>query len=254
MEYIRKIVVGDVHGCLSELQELLELVKYDSAQDRLIFVGDLVDRGPDPVGVVRFVRSLGVEVCLGNHEEKAIRFNKYEKRRVDTGEPNPMRPFGWKRRTEHEALTEEDQAWFSSLPLYIKLDNRWLITHAGFASDRPIADQDPRSIVRTRWVDKNTGEYSKAVRNPWNIPESAVYWTEKWTGPESVVYGHNVHDLKDVRIDAPVPGVLCYGIDTGCCFGGRLSALILKKGALPDIAQVAAKKEYAPLRHSRSED
>jgi serine/threonine protein phosphatase 1 len=76
----RTIIVGDVHGCLEELKALMATVKI-SVTDRLIFTGDLLDKGPDSVGVVRFVRWLeeeGIEVILvlGNHEEKHSRFRK----------------------------------------------------------------------------------------------------------------------------------------------------------------------------------
>jgi hypothetical protein len=119
----RTVVIGDVHGCLEELKELLaEIAAYDDGRglpkgrDRLIFVGDLVDRGPDPVGVVHFVQDLGAACVLGNHEEKHVRWAKHEARKAETGEPNPMRPFDDRRLAEHNALSEADRRWLAALP------------------------------------------------------------------------------------------------------------------------------------------
>ena len=72
-----------------------------------------------------------------------------------------------------------------------------------------------------------------------------MYWTSKWIGPDNVVYGHAVHSLKSPRVDRPVPGVECWGIDTGCCFGGRLTALCIETR---EIVQVDAREKYADLK------
>ena len=76
----RTIIIGDVHGCLDELDELLALIR-PAAGDHIHFLGDLVDRGPDSLGVVRRVRALFSEfpgsVCIaGNHEDKALRYRE----------------------------------------------------------------------------------------------------------------------------------------------------------------------------------
>jgi diadenosine tetraphosphatase ApaH/serine/threonine PP2A family protein phosphatase len=243
---LRTLIIGDVHGCLDELNQLLRVVQYDPTRDRPVFLGDLMDRGPDPVGVVHRVRELGAECVLGNHDEKHLRWARHEaKRRADAAYQNPMRPFSEEKQRQHEALSAEDLAFLASLPLYLHLDERWLVVHAGLVAGTPIAEQKPASLVRLRYLnaDGKFLSYDPAVP----LPPDTRFWTTHWQGPENVVYGHMVHGLAEPRIDEPAPGIRCYGIDTGCCFGGRLTALIL-----PDcnIVQVEAKRAYAPFTHA----
>jgi hypothetical protein len=84
-------------------------------------------------------------------------------------------------------------------------------------------------------------------------PSNTVYWTEQWKGPESVIYGHAVHSMTEPRIDR-FDGGACYGIDTGCAFGGSLCAMVLAPGwGVNDPAvfvQVRAAREYMP-KHRR---
>lgn len=74
---MRNIIIGDVHGCLDELKELINKLELSSA-DHLFFIGDLIDKGPDSVGVVKYVYELSklysTVLILGNHEEKFLRF------------------------------------------------------------------------------------------------------------------------------------------------------------------------------------
>ena len=66
METKRTIIVGDVHGCIDEFDELVNLVSYDKTRDRLILLGDLIDRGPDSVAVVKRAREMNLECVMGN--------------------------------------------------------------------------------------------------------------------------------------------------------------------------------------------
>ena len=74
---MRNIIIGDVHGCLDELKELINKLELSST-DNLFFIGDLIDKGPDSVGVVKYVYELSklysTVLILGNHEEKFLRF------------------------------------------------------------------------------------------------------------------------------------------------------------------------------------
>ncbi len=232
------IAIGDVHGCLEELDELLGLVL--PRRHRVVFVGDLIDRGPDSAGVVARVRELGVPCVMGNHDDKAVRWARHEARR--RGEPaytNPMRMSN-DRVAEHARLSESDMAWLGTLPLVLDLGGGWWATHAGPEPRRPWRRQTAAALMRCRWVD-GAGMMLRSL----DRPDGGFHWAERWAGPESVVYGHHVHGLDAVRIDRRPGGVTCAGIDTGCCFGGHLSAYVIDTG---EVIQVKARRAYAELR------
>lgn len=233
------IVIGDVHGCLEELDELLGTLGPRGAH-RLVFVGDLMDRGPDPVGVVRRVRELGADCVMGNHDEKHVRYGRHEaKQRERPDYKNPMRPLYGERLAQHEQLGEDGLAWLASLPLWLDLGNNWRAVHGGAAPARRFEKQKPAVMLRCRFVDE-----AGAMVSGTQPPPGTRHWAEAWPGPESIVYGHHVHDLENPRIDRPVGGVTCAGIDTGCCFGGRLTAYVVETG---EVVQVPARRAYAEL-------
>lgn len=239
----RTILVSDVHGCLEELQELLDAAVYCEDADRLIFLGDLLDRGPDPVGVVRFVRDLGAECVVGNHEEKHCKWAYHESVRKEAGKPNPMRPFHGERLAQHNALSVEDLDFIRSLPYRIEFEPGWFAVHAGFEPATPLDRQDPKIMCRIRYIDES-GKM-KPTKPGGTLPPGVRVWTDAWTGPQRIIYGHFVHSLTEPRL-SPVTGTLCYGIDTGCCFGGRLTAAVKITGEdRVSFVQVPAKKQYA---------
>jgi bis(5'-nucleosyl)-tetraphosphatase (symmetrical) len=249
--YERYMVIGDVHGCLDELDELLKVVQYRHGdKDCLVFAGDLVDRGPDPVGSVRRARELGASCAMGNHEEKHIRWRNWESR-IKAGEAkkNPMRRFDEQRMREHEALSDDDIAYLMAMPKTVSLGHEkpsWVVVHAGFeCNEVPYWEQARDTVCRVRDVDPVTGKMASNSKNPLESVPGSVPWGTRWKGPENVVYGHAVHSREVPRVDLH-DGYGCYGIDTGCVFGGRLTALVLANRTAPVFAQVAAKREYYP--------
>src|SRR5271166_2471046 len=211
------VVVGDIHGCLEEFEELLKVIQYDKEKMRLVLAGDLMDRGPDPIGCVRKARELGVECVMGNHEDKHLRYHNHEVKRLATGKANPMRRLAPEALAANDALSDDDWNWMKRLPLKLHLTQTWWAIHGGCEPRFSLADQDPKQIIRCRYVDQRG--HAQALGPNLTQPEGTVYWTEAWKGPESIVYGHCVHDLKTPRFDV-CGAAQCVGIDTGCCFGG----------------------------------
>lgn len=246
---MRTIVIGDVHGCLEELDELLDVVEYTRGKDRVVFVGDLVDRGPDSIGVVRRARELGAEVVLGNHEEKHLRWRRWE-RKVAAGEAekNPMHAFNEEKLAIQAGLSEEDWDWIESWPPFLRLEHNWAVLHGGCLPNVPLEKQG-KNIIRVRHIDLETKQFKPSM--PGEVPDNTRYWAELWYGPESIFYGHAVYlsgprhnQQRDLsRDDSKL--VDCVGLDTGCVFGGKLSAAVLNGTPEYGIVTVQAKRKYS---------
>ena len=131
----RTIVIGDLHGCYDETVELLETLKITSA-DRVIFAGDLVDRGPKPRECVDL--AMQHECILGNHEEKHL---QQQKRAAEKLSPDHQRT--------RDALTDVHYAYFAKLPTLIRLaEVNAAVVHAGAYPGVPLEAQDPHHFLR----------------------------------------------------------------------------------------------------------
>jgi diadenosine tetraphosphatase ApaH/serine/threonine PP2A family protein phosphatase len=219
----RHVFVGDVHGCLSELDALLRKLKL-RAEDRLIFVGDLVAKGPDSAGVVARVRELGAACVRGNHDEAVLRI-----RRAQQGGYEPARA-----KKTHikvaESLNDADWAWLAALPLYLELPEiDTLVVHAGVVPGKPLSKQHPDDLMSMRTL-RPEGTASPRL-------EDGTLWAPQYVGPPRVVFGHDaISGLQRERFAT--------GIDTGCVYGRELTALVLPGD---DLVQVKAKRTYKEL-------
>lgn len=228
---VRTIIVGDIHGCIDEFNELIKKLSYDKNSDRLILLGDLVDRGPDSQAVVQLAREMDLECVMGNHEHK---FLKWFRSSLSSQEI-----YGHK--SYYNKLSDEDVNYIARMPYSIKINNT-IVVHAGLRAGVSLANQTKDDLMYIRFMDATSKFISLKKISKFGKDElGAHFWTEFWQGPESVVYGHHVHSYQDPLVEEIYPGVMCYGIDTGCCFGGKLTALILET---KEIVQVQAKKSY----------
>lgn len=233
----RFICIGDIHGCLEEFQELLRVVEFRSGKDELIQLGDFMDRGPDPVGCLRVLREKKARVVLGNHDERHLRWRRHEAVRKETGRPNPMRPLDEERLKLNQALSEDDVRWLEGLPFLIRFDSDWVAVHGGVEPAFPLGEQKLSHVVRVRYVDEN-GEMA-SNDGDFSQPPGSVPWMSAWKGHEHVVYGHAVHSL-----ERPTVKNRCVGIDTGCVYGGRLTAMVLYDEKV-EFVQVQSRRAYA---------
>lgn len=229
----RTVIVGDIHGCLEEFDELITTISYNQETDRLILLGDLIDRGPDSVGVVRRAREMKLECVMGNHEHKFLKWYRSVGSAVDVYDKQP----------HYTQLSDEDVNYISHMSNYIKLpESNTIVVHAGLRANVPLINQSKEDLMYIRYMDSDHKFLSlKKINKLGKEATGARFWTEFWTGPESIVYGHNVHSYEDPLIEEVAPGITCYGLDTGVCFGGKLSALIMES---KEIIKIPAKKIY----------
>ena len=207
---LRTIIVGDVHGCRAELEGLLERLAF-AGGDRLVFVGDLVARGPDSLGVLDVVRRTGAIVVRGNHEQKLLDW-----RRARTawmrGEAAAKPPIGRMHRDIARSLRPVDWTLLETSPLFLDLPEHGLrVVHAGVMPGVDMDDQSPETLMRIRTV----RVVERGKRRKTNI-----LWGARYAGPPQILFGHNA-----------APGLQLHpwatGLDTGCVYGGRLTAMVL---------------------------
>jgi hypothetical protein len=242
-------ILGDIHGCAQELSLLLEQIDA-GPDDRIVALGDLFHRGPDACGVMDLLCRHDALFLLGNHEEVVLR-------RVRMA---PLRPDGSDRpapRTDFPPLRVEDLLGDGGRSLaapperlaellgflqehsgYYLSDTRiegagpcpdgrsWSVVHAGFSLERGVEGSKPRELVYP--------PRSKGRGRP--------FWYERWEGPDLVVFGH---------LPAPSPRrihaegkLVALGIDTGCVYGGKLTAYSPERD---EVVSVPAAREYARM-------
>ena len=215
----RTIAIGDVHGCADEFEELLNALNLLD-DDRVIQVGDLINRGPDSHRVLALARKYNVEAIIGNHELRVL-----AARRDNSN--SSLKEYD---RDTIRQLTEEDWHYLEALPSFIHdLASDTVFVHAGFLPDQPWQEQSLEIITQIQVIDKK-GKPAKRSDCSDGAP-----WADKWSGSPFVVYGHT-----------PRPNILerpgSIGIDTGCVYGGHLTAYIIEDQSL---VQVQARNTYA---------
>lgn len=247
-------IVGDVHGCAAELTDLLHQLGYRVTYGKtggktagktggtfgeiecvtpplgrtLVFVGDFVDRGPDSMTVLR----LAMAACkgghalavIGNHDDKFWRWLKGRKVAVTHGLGATLQQL----EGEPDRFREDLKAFFATLPSHLILDDgRLVVAHAGI-KEAMIGEVSDR-VRRFCLYGDTSGE-----RNENGLPVR-YHWAAEYRGGATVVYGHT--PVADARW---VNKTLC--IDTGCCFGGKLTAL---RWPERELVSVAARQVYA---------
>jgi protein phosphatase len=242
-------VVGDVHGCLEELLALLAKLGWEVAagtdgcagrrlrarhpQGRTaVFLGDLVDRGPDTPGVLRLVMDMvdaGVALCVsGNHERKLLRALRGDGVRVSHGLAESLAQL----EREPPELRARLLGFLDGLLSHYVLDRgRLVVAHAGLREElQGRASRAVRDFALYGETSGETDQYGLPVRYD---------WARDYRGRAAVVYGHTT-----VLEPTWLNRTIC--IDTGCVFGGRLTALRHPERELVSVP--ASGVHYRPAR------
>lgn len=214
----RLIAIGDVHGCHRELEDLLNKLDLKN-NDRVILLGDLINRGPDSAKVIALAREHAHSSLLGNHELRLLNYRK-------TGDPTHLKKNDY---DTLKQLNSRDWSYLNGMPLtYHDREHDIVLVHGGFLPNQPWYRQPARVVTRIQVIDKD-GNPRKRSDAP-----NAPHWSELWSGPPFVVYGHTSRpDISRLK------GSL--GIDTSCAMGGSLTACILPE---KQIVQVKARQKY----------
>ncbi|WP_423737608.1 polynucleotide kinase-phosphatase [Chitinophaga caseinilytica] len=242
-------IIGDVHGCFDELTTLLEKLGYGvrrvEATDRnfgfevippgnrkAVFVGDLVDRGPDSPGVLRLVMSMvnaGVAYCVpGNHDVKLHKYLNRKQVQINHGLEVTVEQLA---NESSEFKMQLEQFLFGLVSHYVFDDGKLVVAHAGLKEDmQGRGSGGVRSFCLYGETTGETDEFGLPVR---------YNWAKEYRGKAKVVFGHT---------PVPEPEWLnkTIDIDTGCVFGGKLTALRYPE---EELVSIPAKKVYSePVR------
>lgn len=214
----RTLVIGDVHGCARELETLIRRFQ-PTAEDRLIALGDLINRGPDNPGVLQLVRQYAIEPLLGNHERRLLK--AWQAR-------NPAYLKG-RDTVSLDSFDAQTWQWIAGWPHLIRVPSlESMMVHGGFLPATPWRQQDPATVTSVQVIDSKGSPAKQA-----DVPEGTP-WGETWKGPEHVFYGHTPRPK-------PLFHPFATGLDTGCVYGYQLSALSLPERR---ILQVKARRAY----------
>ena len=233
-------IIGDVHGCHRELISLLKELGYEVDEHqatppegrRAIFVGDLVDRGPDSVSVLRLVKNMveaGHAFCVpGNHDDRLARALKGNAVKLTHGLQETMEQLAG----ESEEFREDIRKFLESLVSHLVLDGgRLVVAHAGMRQEmQGRASSRVRDFALYGETTGESDEFGLPIR---------YNWAAEYRGESTVVYGHT-----PVLTPEWLNRTLC--IDTGCAFGGKLTALQWPE---KQLVSVPAEQVYAePIR------
>lgn len=213
---MRTLVIGDVHGCRQELEDLLKAAEF-GGDDRLVLAGDLVAKGPDSQGVAQLAREMKALGVLGNHDAHVLNILK--------GKPG----------SEHhqkvaKSLAPADVAYLELLPVWLDFaELNSIVVHAGLLLRTPLSDQPKDWCINLRSFDLE-GNPSKRI-------DGGVPWGSRWPGPRFVYFGHDAMRGLQKHPHA-------WGLDTGCVYGKALTAVWLPEQRL---VSVPARKAWQPI-------
>ena len=204
MEEERVFVVGDIHGCLDMLKRLMDTIPWHPHHDRLIFIGDYIDRGEDPKGVVDYILALKsysafVQCLIGNHEVMFMDYlkGKDQEHYYLNGGWHTVKSYKGASTEQELKVPPEHMAFYDSLERVIELDDYYIV-HAGFRPGKALEEQSLEDMV---WI-----------REP--------FLTSEYDFGKRVIFGHTPFD-EPLMMDNKI------GIDTGAVMGNRLTCLEL---------------------------
>lgn len=219
---MRTIAIGDIHGCYDDLVDIITALeedgKYNKETDKLVFLGDYIDRGNDSNKVIAYIRELqknnkNVIALMGNHEDMCIDYFK-----TDYKDATWFRNGGYQTIKSYNGdynQLAKDMYWMQHLPLYYEDDN-CVYVHAGIDVTKSMNEQSRHCLL---WVRENF-----------------IYNSQKYH--KKVIFGHTPSLMRIGEAKPYYTSGGNIGIDTGCVFGGCLTALIMDEGEIEGFYQI----------------
>lgn len=217
----RSIIIGDIHGCYAEFEDLLEKIG-PTAGDRIFLLGDLINRGSDSGRVIDLAIRMNCVSVIGNHEHRLLRYHRFGDRSILKGYDLPTL----------EMLQARHWNYIATMRTSLSIgDGNTLITHGGFLPHLPWTDQPMETVCRLKVLPKDDAIIPFL---PKGRSAKGVHWSEAWPGPATVYYGHTPRSKVAFTSFA-------VGLDTACVYGNFLTACLL-----PDmeLVQVRARRSY----------
>ena len=213
----RTLIIGDVHGCYRELLELLKKANYQYKRDQLIFVGDLINKGPQSKEVLEFAYNHKAKIVIGNHELALVRY-------VNEHIINGSTLNGVQLSLGKDLNFWVD--WIRELPSYLEYDD-FSVVHAGKIPNKAFSEEDRQTLCTMRTWDQLNEDF----QNPDN-----PLWFNFYHEDKLIIYGHNAVVGLIQRPNA-------IGLDTGCVYGRQLTLISLPT---KQLFQVDAHRQYFP--------
>jgi len=205
------IIYGDIHGCYDEFIFLRRKIN-PQKNDIEVCVGDIITKGKDSIKTLDFVIENDIKSVLGNHEDKIIRYlnhqnsNKKNPILLDEDEQNIV-----------NNLSQKHIEFLRNLPLFLKFGNITIV-HGGLQNHMNLdnlSKKDTQKILRMRYLDQVENFLALGKED-----ENSIFWADVYDGNQGfIIYGHQKqNEIKENKY--------ALGIDTGCVYGNKLTAII----------------------------
>lgn len=218
---MKTVIVGDIHGCYGQLLRLLEKVDFQEEEDRLVSLGDLMDRGEESYEVLTYFRGLKERmkercvIVMGNHEWMAVQGRlDLEIRRMwyQNGGKATVESF-----ERHGDSIARHTAWIRGYTVPYYAEERFQCVHAGIVKEDPRENTELTLLWSRAALEEN--QYRGKLTIIGHTPlKDVMHFTGDWKDTKVVPYG--------VEQKLPKTGMIC--IDTGCVFGRKLTGMVVE--------------------------
>ena len=204
------IVYGDIHGCYDEFISLRKNIN-PSKDDTEVCVGDIVTKGKNSIKLLKYIQEHDIKSVLGNHEDKLVRYLEHESKKK-----NPV-VLNSDEQSIIDNLDHKDIEYLKNMPLFLRFKDITVL-HGGIQNHQNLNNltkKEKSKMLRLRYLDTDNNFIAYGKEK-----EDSIFWADIYDGNQGfIVYGHQW--FEEVKQNE-----FALGIDTGCVYGNKLSAVI----------------------------